>query len=61
MLTLLACAFDSVAVIVTDEPSGTGFGDAERDTVGGACGVPVVDAQLLLLFDDAQKSWTSTS
>ena len=47
MFTALDSGDDSVAVTVTDEPSGTGFGEAESETVGtaaGACGVPSAGA-----------------
>ena len=35
IVTLLASAADSRAVTVTEEPSVTGFGEADNDTVGG--------------------------
>ena len=47
MATLPDSADDSVAVTVTDEPSGTGFGEAARETAGtaaGARGVPSAGA-----------------
>ena len=37
MLTALDSALDSLAVTVTLEPSRTGFGAAESETVAGVC------------------------
>ena len=41
-MTSLASSADSVAVTVTGEPSATGFGDADRLTVGAAGTSPSV-------------------
>jgi len=62
MSTLFDSASDSVAVTVTDEPSVTGFGEAERETVGrGTFGVPVVETQLLPNESLPRKILTSTT
>ena len=57
IVTPFDSAADSRAVTVTDEPSVTGFGEADNDTVGGVVGGVVVVAEA---FSDTSTTCSST-